>query len=72
MRLRIMALEFRLKFNLISLNHSLPQKEWVREQGLDSIPVIKSLSGMGEIFASWLDPVILVSRFAFLVNAKEI
>jgi len=43
-------------------------KEWVREQGLDSIPVTKSLNGMGEIFASWLDPVILVSRFGFLVN----
>jgi len=40
-----MALGFRLKFNLISLNHSSPQKEWVREQGLDSIPVTKSLNG---------------------------
>jgi len=24
-------------------------KEWVREQGLDSIPVTKSLNGMGDI-----------------------
>jgi len=36
---------------------------------LDSIPVTKSLNGMGEIFASWT--VILVSRFGFLVNPKE-
>jgi len=42
-----------------------------KEQGLDSIPVTKSLNGMGEIFASRLDPVILVSRFGFLVNPKE-
>jgi len=26
---------------------------------------------MGEIFASWLDPVILVSRFGFLVNLRN-
>jgi len=47
-----------------SLNHSSPGG---KGKGLD-LPVTKSL--VVEV-TSWLDPVILVSRFGFLVNPKK-